>query len=43
MCVMCVVCVVYTEFPFVANNVVADDAYLVRNFSIGKWVKFPDS
>ena len=29
--------------PIVANSVVADDAYLVRNFSIGKWVKFPDS
>ena len=33
MCVICVVCVVHTEFPFVANSNVADELRIVPIFS----------
>ena len=43
MCVMCVVCVMHTEFPFVANSNVADDLRIVRTFSVRKQAQFSDS
>ena len=32
-----------SKFPFVANGEVADDLRIVRNFSVGKRVEFPES
>jgi hypothetical protein len=31
------------KIPFVANGEVADNLRIVRNFSVGKWVEFPES
>ena len=43
MCVICVVCVVHTEFPFVANSNVADELRIVHIFSVRKQAQFSDS
>ena len=43
MCVMCVVCVVHTDFPFVANSSVSDNLRIVRTFSVRKQSQFSDS